>query len=136
MHSSTPTDPRAKRFRFPLDLDWFFCEPFELFDAHLHKHGEGEVKFGGVLAMFMSSHEYITKADAAQGGLTPPKVNTVWDRFKDIVKECRAAVRANATASGISETYDEREQLIHGLIEAMDDKASAEHLQTTICVPH
>ena len=53
----------------------------------------------------------------------PPKLKTVRDRFNELVKERRVAVKRNIAASGIAEEHEEMEQLLDSIIEEIDNKA-------------
>eukprot|EP00171_Calliarthron_tuberculosum_P022180 IDg22180t1 len=110
---------KMKRFRFNHNFDLALIRCVTVSGAHLAKHGEREEKYAGLLAMFLASREFLEKSEE----VPPPKVLTIRERIKVLVKERRAVNKRNIAATGIAEEYGELEQLLDGIIDNIDEKA-------------
>ena len=93
------TSPQKKKFiRFSHFWDVLLLKAVSAVDVHRTPYGKQQEKFKSALSLFLSS-----SPDGFFDKIQEPSHKTVSDRFKKIVAEHLAAVRANAAESGITE---------------------------------
>eukprot|EP00171_Calliarthron_tuberculosum_P022710 IDg22710t1 len=80
---------RAKRFLFNDELDNVLLDHVFTAQAHVSKYGEVEKAFEGVTGMFCVAPAVVK---AMEGGAPVPKVKTVRERFKNLVKKRRQSL--------------------------------------------
>lgn len=97
-----------KRFRIKRIYNFFLVRYITVIEAHLQIHGQTEAKYECVLGVFLTSHEFISKSNVIHS----PKLNTMRDCYRDLVKERRIFVKQKLAASFIEYVYEDRKNIL------------------------
>ena len=103
----------------------FHSKNFALFSAvmldevHVTKTSDVEEKFDGAFNMFCASHAVTSKLE---NEVPKPKLSTIQEHFRKMVRSRRTENRINIVPSGIAKNYGELEQLLDTVINEMDWK--------------
>ena len=103
---------KPKRFRFSKDFDIALLRSVSSIGAHLAADGKTVERFNSILTMFLVRPEFLSTA----ANVPPPKLKTVQDRFKELVKERKVAVKRSNAAIVIAEDHEEMEQILDSII--------------------
>lgn len=114
--SVSPTITKKRRIRFNKSLDAALLKCVTITGCHLAAHGKMQSKYEEAIPHFVQSAPLHTLDNVQQ-----PSWKTLSDRFKKIVEEHRTARKRNERATGISEEYGEREQLLDDLLLEIDE---------------
>ena len=114
----TPSPPKKKRIRLSHVWDVLLLKAISAVDGHRTPYGKQQDKFESAVSIFLSS-----SPEGCFNKIQEPTHKTLSDRFKKIVDNHRAAVRANVAASGIIEVRGEREVLLDDIVLEMDEWA-------------
>eukprot|EP00171_Calliarthron_tuberculosum_P004172 IDg4172t1 len=109
------------RFTFTGELDAILVKCVQESDAHAAKYGEVEKVFEGVRSMFCASSEVLK---AMENGAPTPKVKTVRERFKALMKKRRKVNNRNIAGSGIEEEPTALDEALDSVIEEADNAKS------------
>ncbi len=112
-------DKWTKRFRFDKEADIALVNTIMLAEAHVAKNWEVKEKFNGAFNMFCVSRAVASKVEEC---MPKPKLSTIQEHFRKLIKNRCAANRSNDAASGISEVYGDLEQSLDVAIEEIEEK--------------
>ena len=93
-----------RRFRFDREADLALANAVLLAEAHTAKNGEVKERYSGAFNMFWASHVVTKKVS---NGMPLPKLSTIQDHVRKLLKNRRVANKSNVAASGIAEEYCE-----------------------------
>ena len=99
-----------KRFRFVKEFDSALLRCVGANSAQQAGHGKTEENYGGVLAIFLVTPEYLSRTM----NVPPPQLKAVRKNVKKLLKKC--LIKSNIAVSGIAEKYGELEQLLDSII--------------------
>lgn len=120
---------RTKRFAFNEELDLLLMDVVVKSNAHVSKYGEVEKAFGSVLSMFCASSSVLK---AIEGGAPVPKLKTVRESFKSLIKKRRSVNKLNIAASGIAKDSTPLDEMLDSIIDEMENAKALEDEKKTM----
>lgn len=118
--SAKPPNARSRAIRFTPSMDMAILACVNEVGAHIAPYGHSQKLF-----------ERATVACRAHPSFTDKTltVKSVWDRFKKLLADFKKVDRVNRSASGITEEYGAKEELLQDIFDAIGEKEEQERAE-------